>query len=130
MNLQHSVWVSTCMRVCDVQVLEGFEKRTNRAVFTDVNATLITAGEDGFVRRWDVEVRRACGSLFAAHQLASCIVPHRSSCSTAGCTPFQGDFCAEPQRKQWRHAWSVDALTMQRDGHVALQPTRCDDIGP
>lgn len=45
------------MRVCDAQVLEGFEKRTNRAVFTDVNATLITAGEDGFVRRWDVEVR-------------------------------------------------------------------------
>ena len=57
MNLRHSMWVSTCMRVCDMQVLEGFEKRTNRAVFTDVNATLITAGEDGFVRRWDVEVR-------------------------------------------------------------------------
>ena len=52
-----STRVITCMRLRDMQVLEGFEKRTNRAVFTDVNATLITAGEDGFVRRWDVEVR-------------------------------------------------------------------------
>ncbi|KAK9844159.1 hypothetical protein WJX81_006442 [Elliptochloris bilobata] len=38
-----------------MQVLAGFDKRTNRVAFTDVNATLISAGEDGFVRRWDVE---------------------------------------------------------------------------
>ena len=44
-----------------MQVLAGFEKRTNRVMFTDVNATLISAGEDGYMRRWDVEVRGACG---------------------------------------------------------------------
>ncbi len=38
------------------QVLTGFEKRTNRVAFTDNNATLLSAGEDGCVRRWDVEV--------------------------------------------------------------------------
>ena len=35
---------------------EGFDKRINRLVFTDLNRTLLSAGEDGYVRRWDVEV--------------------------------------------------------------------------
>lgn len=39
------------------QTLTDFTKRINRAIFTDLNAVLLTAGEDGFVRRWDVEVR-------------------------------------------------------------------------
>lgn len=30
--------------------------RIQRVAWTDLNATLISAGEDGFVRRWDVEV--------------------------------------------------------------------------
>lgn len=38
------------------QKLKGFQKRINRVAFTDCNETLISAGEDGFVRRWDVEV--------------------------------------------------------------------------
>ena len=39
-----------------VQVLTGFSKRINRVAFHDHNAVLITAGEDGFLRRWDIEV--------------------------------------------------------------------------
>ena len=39
-----------------VSTLEGFKSRINRVAFTDLNKTLISAGEDGFVRRWDVEV--------------------------------------------------------------------------
>jgi hypothetical protein len=38
------------------QRLTGFQKRINRVAFTDCNRTLISAGEDGCVRRWDVEV--------------------------------------------------------------------------
>ena len=40
-----------------LQSLEGFKTRINRVVFTDLNKTLLSAGEDGFVRRWDLEVR-------------------------------------------------------------------------
>lgn len=40
-----------------VQQLKGFSKRITRVAFTDLNAVLITAGEDGYVRRWDLEVR-------------------------------------------------------------------------
>ena len=36
--------------------LQDFAKRINRLAFTDLNAVLISAGEDGIVRRWDVEV--------------------------------------------------------------------------
>ena len=39
-----------------IQQLTGFQKRITRVEFTDLNAVLVTAGEDGFVRRWDVEV--------------------------------------------------------------------------
>lgn len=39
------------------QQLTGFSKRITRVAFTDHNAVLITAGEDGYVRRWDLEVR-------------------------------------------------------------------------
>ena len=31
--------------------------RFQRVAWTDLNRTLISAGEDGYVRRWDVEVR-------------------------------------------------------------------------
>ena len=41
------------------QTLTAFSKRINRAAFTDHNAVLVTAGEDGYVRRWDVEVGRS-----------------------------------------------------------------------
>ena len=33
--------------------------RFQRVAWTDLNRTLISAGEDGCVRRWDVEVRDA-----------------------------------------------------------------------
>jgi translation initiation factor 3 subunit I len=39
-----------------VQQLSGFSKRISRVAFTDLNAVLISAGEDGIVRRWDIEV--------------------------------------------------------------------------
>lgn len=39
-----------------VQQLTGFSKRITRVAFTDANAVLVTAGEDGYVRRWDLEV--------------------------------------------------------------------------
>ncbi len=35
--------------------LTGFKGRINRVAFTDGNASLLAAGEDGVVRRWDVE---------------------------------------------------------------------------
>ena len=39
-----------------VQTFSGFKGRINRVQFVDLNKTLLSAGEDGFVRRWDVEV--------------------------------------------------------------------------
>lgn len=39
-----------------VQTLRGPRGRIARVEWTDQNRTLITASEDGFVRRWDVEV--------------------------------------------------------------------------
>ena len=42
-----------------VQQLTGFSKKINRVTFTDLNTVLISAGEDGIVRRWDVEVSPA-----------------------------------------------------------------------
>ena len=39
-----------------VQTLEGFKGGVNRVAFTDLNKTLLSAGDDGTVRRWDVEV--------------------------------------------------------------------------
>lgn len=38
------------------QTYTGFKGRINRVHFLDLNKTLLSAGEDGFVRRWDVEV--------------------------------------------------------------------------
>lgn len=38
------------------QTYTGFKGRINRVHFVDLNKTLLSAGEDGFVRRWDVEV--------------------------------------------------------------------------
>lgn len=38
--------------------IEGPKGRIQRLLWTDLNKTLISASEDGFVRRWDVEV---CG---------------------------------------------------------------------
>lgn len=35
--------------------IAGSTKRINRATFTELNTRLLTAGEDGFVRLWDVE---------------------------------------------------------------------------
>lgn len=42
-----------------VQTLDGFEKRINRVQFVDLNKTLLSVGEDGFIRRWDIEVSPA-----------------------------------------------------------------------
>lgn len=39
-----------------LQSLKGPTGRIQRVEFTDLNRTLISAGEDGIVRRWDVEV--------------------------------------------------------------------------
>ncbi|CAL5221339.1 g3515 [Coccomyxa viridis] len=38
-----------------VQQLTGFSKRITRVAWTDLNRVLVTAGEDGYIRRWDVE---------------------------------------------------------------------------
>lgn len=38
-----------------IQTFTGYSGRVNRVHFVDLNKTLISAGEDGFVRRWDVE---------------------------------------------------------------------------
>lgn len=39
-----------------IKSLSGPKGRITRLAWTDLNRTLVTAGEDGFVRRWDVEV--------------------------------------------------------------------------
>ena len=39
-----------------IKSLSGPKGRITRIAWTDLNRTLISAGEDGFVRRWDVEV--------------------------------------------------------------------------
>lgn len=39
-----------------IKSLSGPKGRITRVAWTDLNRTLVTAGEDGFVRRWDVEV--------------------------------------------------------------------------
>ena len=36
--------------------IPGSTKRFNRVAFTELNTRLLTAGEDGYVRLWDVEV--------------------------------------------------------------------------
>ena len=40
-----------------VQTMTGPRGRISRLEWTDANRTLISASEDGIVRRWDVEVR-------------------------------------------------------------------------
>ena len=40
-----------------VRKLSGPKGRITRLVWTDLNRVVISASEDGFVRRWDVEVR-------------------------------------------------------------------------
>ena len=52
-----------------VQQLTGFSKRITRVAFTDLNAVLISAGEDGYVRRWDLEVGMHPAEI---HIFASC----------------------------------------------------------
>ena len=71
-----------------VQQLTGFSKRITRVAWTDLNEVLVTAGEDGYVRRWDVEVMRKpslpcfCweleAHLFAVPQAVHC--SRRASC--------------------------------------------------
>lgn len=39
-----------------IKSLTGPKGRITRVAWTDLNRALVTAGEDGFVRRWDVEV--------------------------------------------------------------------------
>lgn len=39
-----------------IQTLTGFQQQINRVAFTDLNKTLLSAGDDGTVRRWDLEV--------------------------------------------------------------------------
>ena len=51
-----------------IKSLSGPKGRITRVAWTDLNRTLVTAGEDGFVRRWDVEV-------------GTCIWRFRSICS-------------------------------------------------
>lgn len=41
-----------------IKSLSGPKGRITRIAWTDLNRTLVTAGEDGFVRRWDVEVSK------------------------------------------------------------------------
>jgi WD40 repeat protein len=39
-----------------VQTFTGMDGNISRVAWTDLNRTLVSAGEDGKVRRWDVEV--------------------------------------------------------------------------
>ncbi len=39
-----------------IRTLEGPKGRIQRLLWTDLNRTLISVSEDGYVRRWDVEV--------------------------------------------------------------------------
>lgn len=57
------------------QRLTGFSKRINRVAFTDCNRTLISAGEDGFVRRWDVEVL-TCSILPGYGNIGQALISH------------------------------------------------------
>ena len=40
-----------------ILTIPGANKRINRVSFSQCNEQLITAGEDGYLRLWDVEVR-------------------------------------------------------------------------
>jgi translation initiation factor 3 subunit I len=52
----HIVRVSAGQATPDIlRSLTGFKGRINRVAFTDGNASLLAAGEDGVVRRWSVE---------------------------------------------------------------------------
>ena len=53
-----------------VRKLSGPKGRITRVVWTDLNRVVISASEDGFVRRWDVEVRTSgctCQFCMALH---------------------------------------------------------------
>ena len=41
-----------------IKVTNGFDSRINRIKWSELNTVLIAAHEDGFLRKWDVEVRR------------------------------------------------------------------------
>ena len=50
-----------------VQQLTGFSKRITRVAWTDLNKVLVTAGEDGYIRRWDVEVMTQSSQMRFMH---------------------------------------------------------------
>ena len=59
-----------------LQSLKGPTGRIQRVEWTDLNRTLISAGEDGIVRRWDVEVRgalRAATDRGTHHSRSRCV---------------------------------------------------------
>ena len=64
--------------------------RFQRVAWTDLNRTLISAGEDGCVRRWDVEVR----SRARLGPTASCVtlVSPAQHCSGEDGPPAHGPF--------------------------------------
>ena len=41
-----------------IKVTNGFDTRINRIKWSELNTVLIAAHEDGFLRKWDVEVPR------------------------------------------------------------------------
>ena len=51
-----------------IKSLSGPKGRITRIAWTDLNRTLISAGEDGFVRRWDVEVCSYICTLYSSTQ--------------------------------------------------------------
>jgi WD40 repeat protein len=62
-----------------LQQLKGPTGRIQRVEWTDLNRTLISAGEDGHVRRWDVEVRAAaCAALPRYTSYTCCACPWSS----------------------------------------------------
>lgn len=82
-----------------VRKLSGPKGRITRLVWTDLNRVVISASEDGFVRRWDVEVRTHCCT---GH---SCLALH-----------------CHPLYLRWQHLASKGGCVQQCDMEVIPLP--------
>ncbi len=75
-----------------IKSVSGPKGRITRVAWTDLNRTLVSAGEDGFVRRWDVEVYTITDSVSSA-----------PDCIATVCIMY-GQFAARLPPSYHRHA--------------------------